>query len=105
MMHGHNNGKKNLAIAIVKQTFEIINPITRINPLETVPKAFHLLDLEKTAAVQVVKTLDSSQRIPDGARNYMSKIFNEDWLLDNHLISQSEYMEFGRQCHLQLDFF
>jgi hypothetical protein len=56
-------------------------------------------------ALQVAKTLDSSQRmlviLPDGARNYMSKILNEDWLLDNHLISQNEYMEFGRQCHLQ----
>jgi small subunit ribosomal protein S5e len=39
MMHGRNNGKKNLAIAIVKQTFEIINLITGKNPLDTVLKA------------------------------------------------------------------
>jgi small subunit ribosomal protein S5e len=39
MMHGRNNGKKNLAIAIVKQAFEIINLITGKNPLETVLKA------------------------------------------------------------------
>jgi small subunit ribosomal protein S5e len=39
MMHGRNNGKKTLAIAIVKQCFEIINLITGKNPLETVLKA------------------------------------------------------------------
>jgi cystathionine beta-synthase len=58
-----------------------------------------------TAALQVAKTLDSSQRMlvmfPDGARNYMSKILNEDWLLDNKYISLSEYMECWQKQHLQ----
>ena len=36
MMHGRNNGKKNLATAIVKQALEIIHLSTNKNPLETV---------------------------------------------------------------------
>jgi small subunit ribosomal protein S5e len=39
MRHGRNNGKKNLAISIVKQAFEIIALVTNKNPLETVLKA------------------------------------------------------------------
>ena len=36
MMHGRNNGKKNLASAIVKQALEIVHLATNKNPLETV---------------------------------------------------------------------
>jgi small subunit ribosomal protein S5e len=36
MMHGRNNGKKNLASVIVKQALEIIALVTNKNPLETV---------------------------------------------------------------------
>jgi small subunit ribosomal protein S5e len=36
MMHGRNNGKKNLASAIVKQALEIVHLTTNKNPLETV---------------------------------------------------------------------
>ena len=39
MMHGRNNGKKNLAIAIMKQALEIISLCTNKNPLEIVIKA------------------------------------------------------------------
>lgn len=39
MKHGRNNGKKNLAIAIVKQALEIINLVTGKNPLEIVLQA------------------------------------------------------------------
>jgi len=39
MKHGRNNGKKNLAIAIVKQTLDIIALITNKNPLETILRA------------------------------------------------------------------
>jgi small subunit ribosomal protein S5e len=39
MMHGRNNGKKTLAIAIVKQTLDIIALITNKNPLETILQA------------------------------------------------------------------
>jgi small subunit ribosomal protein S5e len=39
MMHGRNNGKKNLAINIVKQTLEIIELVTNKNPIETVLEA------------------------------------------------------------------
>jgi len=39
MRHGRNNGKKNLAITIVKQTLDIISLITNKNPLETIIKA------------------------------------------------------------------
>jgi small subunit ribosomal protein S5e len=39
MMHGRNNGKKNLAIAIVKQALDIVNLVTNKNPLEVVVKA------------------------------------------------------------------
>lgn len=39
MKHGRNNGKKNLAIAIVKQTLEIIALVTNKNPMETVLRA------------------------------------------------------------------
>ena len=36
MMHGRNNGKKNLAGAIIKQALEIVHLATNKNPLETV---------------------------------------------------------------------
>jgi small subunit ribosomal protein S5e len=39
MRHGRNNGKKNLAITIVKQTLDIIALITNKNPLETILRA------------------------------------------------------------------
>ena len=39
MYHGRNNGKKCLAIKIVKQAFEIISLVTNKNPLEVVLKA------------------------------------------------------------------
>lgn len=39
MMHGRNNGKKNLASNIVKQALEIIQLTTNKNPLETVLEA------------------------------------------------------------------
>ena len=39
MMHGRNNGKKNLASAIVKQALEIVHLATNKNPLETVLEA------------------------------------------------------------------
>merc|ERR1712199_6971 len=34
MMHGRNNGKKIMAVRIVKHTFEIINLLTSQNPLQ-----------------------------------------------------------------------
>lgn len=34
MMHGRNNGKKVLAVRIVKQAFEIINLLTDANPIQ-----------------------------------------------------------------------
>ncbi len=39
MMHGRNNGKKNLAITIVKQALDIISLVSNKNPLEVVIKA------------------------------------------------------------------
>jgi small subunit ribosomal protein S5e len=39
MMHGRNNGKKNLAITIVKQALDIIALVTNKNPLETILNA------------------------------------------------------------------
>jgi len=39
MKHGRNNGKKNLAITIVKQALDIIALVTNKNPLEVVLKA------------------------------------------------------------------
>ena len=39
MYHGRNNGKKCLAIKIVKQAFEIIALVTNKNPLEVVLRA------------------------------------------------------------------
>jgi small subunit ribosomal protein S5e len=39
MKHGRNNGKKNLAITIVKQALDIIALVTNKNPLETVLQA------------------------------------------------------------------
>jgi small subunit ribosomal protein S5e len=39
MKHGRNNGKKNLAIAIVKQALEIVALVTNKNPLEIVLQA------------------------------------------------------------------
>ena len=39
MYHGRNNGKKCLAIKIIKQAFEIISLATNKNPLEVVLKA------------------------------------------------------------------
>merc|ERR1712137_898618 len=34
MMHGRNNGKKLMAVRIIKHTFEIINLLTSLNPLQ-----------------------------------------------------------------------
>lgn len=34
MMHGRNNGKKLMAVRIVKHTFDIINLLTNKNPLQ-----------------------------------------------------------------------
>jgi len=42
MRAGRNTGKKNLAIAIVKQTLDIIALATGKNPLETILKAISL---------------------------------------------------------------
>ena len=39
MYHGRNNGKKCMAIKIIKQSFEIISLVTNKNPLEVVLKA------------------------------------------------------------------
>ena len=39
MYHRRNNGKKCLAIKIIKQAFEIISLVTNKNPLEVVLKA------------------------------------------------------------------
>lgn len=39
MKHGRNNGKKNLAIAIVKQALEIVALTTNKNPIEVVLSA------------------------------------------------------------------
>ena len=39
MYHGRNNGKKCMAIKIIKQAFEIISLVTNKNPLEVVLKA------------------------------------------------------------------
>jgi len=39
MMHGRNNGKKNMAMHIVKQALDIVSLITNKNPLETVLEA------------------------------------------------------------------
>jgi len=39
MMHGRNNGKKNLAIAIAKQALEIVGLVSGKNPLELVLQA------------------------------------------------------------------
>lgn len=39
MMHGRNNGKKNLAITIVKQALDIISLVTNKNPLDVIIKA------------------------------------------------------------------
>jgi small subunit ribosomal protein S5e len=42
MRMGRNNGKKNLAIAIVKQALDIVALVTNKNPLETVLRAISL---------------------------------------------------------------
>jgi len=39
MMHGRNNGKKLLAVRIVKHTFEIINLMTDRNPIQVLVEA------------------------------------------------------------------
>jgi small subunit ribosomal protein S5e len=39
MMHGRNNGKKNMAIAIVRETLDIIALLTNKNPIETILEA------------------------------------------------------------------
>lgn len=39
MMHGRNNGKKLMAVRIIKQAFEIIHLLTDQNPLEVCVKA------------------------------------------------------------------
>jgi small subunit ribosomal protein S5e len=42
MRHGRNNGKKTLAIAIVKQALDIVALVTNKNPLETILQAISL---------------------------------------------------------------
>merc|ERR1719207_495375 len=39
MMHGRNNGKKQLAVRIVKHAFEIIHLLTDQNPLQVIVDA------------------------------------------------------------------
>lgn len=39
MMHGRNNGKKNMAIAVVREALDIISLLTNKNPLEIVLQA------------------------------------------------------------------
>ena len=39
MMHGRNNGKKQLAVRIVKHAFEIIHLLTDKNPLQVLAEA------------------------------------------------------------------
>ncbi|WOL03690.1 hypothetical protein Cni_G12410 [Canna indica] len=34
MMHGHNNGKKLIAVRIIKHTMEIIHLLTNANPIQ-----------------------------------------------------------------------
>lgn len=46
MMHGRNNGKKLMAVRIVKHAFEIINLLTGENPLQ-VRRLLLLRDLFK----------------------------------------------------------
>ena len=57
MNHGRNNGKKCLAIKIIKQAFEIISLVTNKNPLEIVLKA-----------ITVVGPREDSTRIGAGGR-------------------------------------
>ena len=39
MMHGRNNGKKQLAMKIVKQTMELVHLLTGLNPLQVLVNA------------------------------------------------------------------
>lgn len=39
MMHGWNNGKKLMAVAIVKHAVEIINLLTDLNPIQVIVDA------------------------------------------------------------------
>ena len=50
MYHGRNNGKKCLAIKIIKQALEIISLVTNKNPLEVVLKAFTVAGLREDSA-------------------------------------------------------
>lgn len=39
MYHGRNNGKKNMAMCIVREALDIISLVTNKNPIETVLQA------------------------------------------------------------------
>merc|ERR1712032_41296 len=47
MRHGRNNGKKNIAIAIVRQALDIIHLVTNRNPVALILEAFPMPDPEK----------------------------------------------------------
>ena len=46
-------------------------------------------------AMQIAKDLPKDKRIvcifTDSIRNYLTKFVNDDWMLENHLLSQGEY--------------
>ena len=48
-----------------------------------------------TAALEIAKSLPSDKRVvvffTDGIRNYMSKFLSDDWMLENHFMTQEEY--------------
>lgn len=48
MMHGRNNGKKLMAVRIVKHAFEIIHLLTGENPLQVIFFCNYCLSLSKT---------------------------------------------------------
>ncbi len=39
MMHGRNNGKKNIAIAMIKEALELVGLLTNKNPIEVILEA------------------------------------------------------------------
>ena len=55
MMHGRNNGKKLLAVRIIKHSFEIIHLLTDSNPIQVLVDA--VINRRATALFALTETL------------------------------------------------
>ncbi|CAM6088157.1 unnamed protein product [Calypogeia fissa] len=95
MMHGRNNGKKLMAVRIVKHAMEIIHLLTDQNPIQVIVDAIinngHREDATRIGSAEVIRrqAVDISllrrvQAVVDEVKNHLIAIRdgqNVDWFL------------------------